>query len=216
MRRLGLAVAAIIGVLAGSFCVYAYVMRRQAESLVRNAYELSLSESNPTLADIQRRYGQQLHLEECNPQFGCTYTVSVSNRALASLHIFRYAKMSASFSVLNGVVVENMVDYFVTDGTEFSVTAHVQIDFWNGDTSFSVHPWGASAPLNTNGLVMIGYASSPAEKRNVLSFDTACMARIRGCTTVAELLPTVWQQTPNQLIRCRIANVTGDVKRSAD
>ena len=104
---------------------------------------------------------------------------------------FHYAEMSSSFSVYDGIVGHNivghnLVDYMVTDGKKFNVTTHVQINYWNGDNSFDVDPWGNAAPANTNGLVMIGYASSPEDKRRVLSFDTRCMARMRGCNTVAE------------------------------
>lgn len=215
MRKLGLAVA-VLSVLLGAFYIYTYSLRKQAESLVRNVYELSFSQSNPTLADLQRRFGRQLHLDGCYGKFGCIYVASVSNRPLAVLHIFHYAEMSSSFSVYDGIVGHNivghnLVDYMVTDGKKFNVTTHVQINYWNGDNSFDVDPWGNAAPANTNGLVMIGYASSPEDKRRVLSFDTRCMARMRGCNTVAELLPTVWQQTANHAIRCRIPNHDGTV-----
>jgi len=212
MRKLGLAVAVLFALVASACIYYTHSIRRNAESLRQNAYELSLSTSNPTFAEIQRRFGHQLHLLGCDPKFGCAYEVAVSNRPIAALRIFRYAKLTGTFTVLNGVVATNMMDYAVTDGRHFNTTVHVQIDYWNRSDLFSVDPWGKSAPFDTNGLVMIGYASSPNEKRSVLSFNLSCMARPSGCDTVAELLPTVWQRSSNHVISCRLPNHEGTIR----
>jgi hypothetical protein len=214
MRKL-IWIVVIATVVAASVWIYAYALRRQAESMVRNAYELSLSKSNPTLADLQQRYGRRLQLDGCDPD-GCSYSVTLSNRPLAALHIFRHTRLTSSFGVRNGLVDYNTNSYMVTDGNHFNVTAHVHVDYCKNCDSFSIHPWSNSARSDTNGIVEIGSASSSDEKRRVFSLNTNCVTRMRGCSTVAELLPTVWQQTTDDAIRCRIANHEGFVRLPSD
>lgn len=211
MRRLWFTVL-VACILVASVSMYAHLLRRQADTLVRNTYELSLSTSKPTLTELQHRYGRQLHLDGCDPNLGCSYTVTFSNRRLAALHIFRFAEITSSFGVRDGAVLDNMISYRVTDGTHFDVTAHVQIEYCNGCDNLSVDPWTGAAPSSSNGIVEIGSASSQEWKRKLLSFDTSCVARLRGCRTLAELLPTVWQQTASRTIGCRLPSHEGFVR----
>jgi hypothetical protein len=50
-----------------------------------------------------------------------SYTVTFSNRRLAALHILRFAELTSSFGMRDGVVLDNMISYRVTDGARFDV-----------------------------------------------------------------------------------------------
>lgn len=214
MRPLRLIVIAVLS-LAGAIAtllLYSHLLRRRAETLLRNSYELSNQAGNTvTVGVLQQRFGSQLkQLYGCAAsQSECGYEVVVSNRLLAATHLARYAEMKSQFDLRDGVVIQNMVDYStnVPDGS--SIVTHVQIDFCKTCDSFSLHPWEAS-PTTTNGLVEIGSASSIEKKHHVLSLDVRCMTKRGGCSTVAELLPTVWQYRDGRII-CRIPNHEGFV-----
>jgi hypothetical protein len=159
---------------------------------------------------LQQRFGPQLkQLGNCAQVSNCGYEVAMSNRLLAATHLVPYTEMKSVFDVQDGVVLGNMVDYTTTVHDRQSIVMHVAIDFCKTCDSFSLHPWNPS-PLDTNGLVEIGSASSADKKRYVLSLDVHCMTKRGGCSTVAELLPTVWENR-NGTIMCRIPNHEGFV-----
>jgi hypothetical protein len=77
---------------------------------------------------------------------------------------------------------------------------------------FDLHPWEESSPADTNGIVGVSPESLKAHEETVLGFDTSCLTSHLGCTSVAELLPTVWEQGKDGTIRCRIKNHEGFVE----
>jgi len=159
---------------------------------------------------LQQRFGSQLkQIGNCAPRSECGYEVVVSNRPFAVTHLVPYTEMKSVFDVRDGVVSSNMVDYTTTVHDRQSIVTHVAIDYCKTCDSFSLHPWEAS-PLGTNGLVVVGSASSAEKRRYVLSLDTRCMTKRAGCSTVAELLPTVWE-VRNGTIMCRVPNHEGFV-----
>ncbi|HWY57048.1 MAG TPA: hypothetical protein VNZ03_21455 [Terriglobales bacterium] len=215
-RWLAIAVAAI-GVLAfGSLFLYAHHVNKRAELMVRTAYELSEQKQIPTIADIRERFGKQLkQLDGCTAS-ECGYVVVLSNRALAALPTIPFTELKSYFWVRDGLVLEAMVDYTTTVNHRYSVVSHVQIDFCKGCQTFAIHPWNESSPLDTNGLVEIGREASAQNRRTVLSLNTRCLTKLGGCDSVADLLPTVWQQTADKRIACRIQNDKGFVENPAN
>lgn len=195
--------------------VYAHRLNKRAERVLHNVYELSQQRPNPSLADVQQRFGNELKQDACSDS-ECAYSVLLSNRVLAKARLSPYAEIKAYFSVKNGLVTGTMVDYTAMVGRRHSVVSHVQIDFCTGCQMFAIDPWGNSSPLDTNGLVEIGEEASDQNIRMVLSFETRCMTKFVGCESVADLLPTVWQRTPNKAIACRIQNDRGSVVKPAN
>jgi hypothetical protein len=200
-----------MGVVA--FCslfLYAYLVNERAQLMLRTVYELSEQQQIPTLADIRKRFGNQLkRLDGCTAS-ECGYTVVLSNRPLAALHTIPYTELKSYFWVRDGLVWGTMVDYATMVNHRYTVV-HVQIDFCTGCQTFAIHPWGQSSPLDTNGLVGIGKESSAQNRHTVLSLNTRCLTQLGGCDSVADLLPTVWRQTENKRIACRIPNDRGFV-----
>ena len=192
------------------------VPNERAETMVRTAYELSDQKQIRVLADLRNRFGKRLKQFDGCPPSECAYTVVLSNRVLAALHIVPYTEMKSYFSVRDGVVLGNMVDYTTTINNRYNVVSHVQIDFCKGCQTFAIHPWDQSSPLDTNGLVEIGSEASAQNRRTVLSLNTRCLTKVGGCDSIADLLPTVWQQTASKRIACKIRNDQGFIEKPAN
>jgi len=184
--------------------------------MVQAAYKLSDQKQIPTLAEIQKPFGKRLkRLNGCPPN-ECSYTVGLSNRILADLHIASYTEIELYFWVKNGVVLQNTVNYTTKVNHQYNIVSHVQVDFCKGCQTFATHPWGDSSPLDTNGLVEIGNEASSQNRRAVLALNFPCLTRLSGCDSIADLLPTVWQKTANNQIACKIANDRGFVEKPAN
>lgn len=145
----------------------------------------------------------------------CAYEVVITNRVLALSRLVPYTELRSQFWLQNGAVYENMLDYMTIVHHRNHVVAHASIGF-SEDAYFAVHPWDASAPLDTNGLAHISAVLSNAKKQTVLALNTGCLTRIGGCTTIADLLPSVWQRTAHDQIKCVVPNHEGWVIAPAD
>lgn len=195
----------------GSFVSYRHFLNKRAQGIVRAAYELS-QKQNATLSDLKERFGRHLRVQECRGS-DCVYGVVVSNRVFEVLHLAPYTKMESQFWVRDGVVLMNALTYTTMVNRRNSIVSHVQVDFCKDCTSFSIHPWDATSPLDTNGIVEIGSKVSAQSRRTVLSLNSDCLTKLNGCQTVADLLPTVWKQTVDRKIACVIHNDRGFVQK---
>jgi hypothetical protein len=211
-RFLAIAVGLTTLVACGSLFRYYHILNEQAQIILTASYELSDKNQQPTVADLQKHFGSQLQLDGCNSS-SCTYSVFVSNRVLAALHVTPYTQMESYFVTRDGVVLANMVNYTTRVNHHHSVVSHVQIDFCNSCQAFAIHPWDASSSLDTNGIVEIGSEVPARNRRTVLSLNTRCLTKIGGCQNIADLLPTVWKQTSDKKIACIIQNDRGSVMR---
>ena len=212
-RRLILSVVAVLlaGLLFFGLCVHR--LRSRAESIIHNAYELSEQSQPPTLGQLRDRYGDRLRLDGC-ADLACGYTVALSNRFLASLHLVPYTELQSHFWLRNGVLSENMLDYSTLVGHRYTVVAHVQTDFCESCRAFAIDPWTGSSPPNSNGMVEIGIKTVASSRRAVFALNTNCLTQ-GGCVSVADLLPTVWAKTADEKIACRIPTDKGWVQRPA-
>jgi hypothetical protein len=206
--------AAVLLLVAVAACaLYAHLLKTRTESLINSAYELSNRPANAhglPFTIVRARYGKELkQLPGCTAS-DCGYEVVLTNRVFSFLHVLPYTELRSYFWVRNGAVIENMLDYTTAINRRSTVVAHATIQYCSDCTTFYLHPWSDSSPLDTNGFVSIGSASASPEKRRVLSLNPACMTRLRGCASLAELLPTVWEWT-GDAIRCRIPNNEGMV-----
>jgi len=216
IRRLTIALAAIGAVAFGSLFLYVHFLNERAKMMVQTAYELSDQKQIPTLADIREHFGNELkQLDGCTAS-ECGYTVVLSNRVLAVLHIIPYTEMKSYFWVRDGLVLETMMDYTTTVNHRYNIVSHVQIDFCMGCKTFAIHPWDESSPLDTNGLVAVGNEASAQNRRTVISLNIRCLTKLGGCANVADLLPSVWQKTATKRIACRIQNDKGFVEKPAN
>jgi hypothetical protein len=213
IRRLVVVVTLPALLVGGSAFWYLHLLTKRARFIAETAYELAQAKQTPTVTDIRQRFGNVLPDECVGAE--CSYTVTVSNRLLALLHIVPYTELQSYFWTRDGVILENMLNYTTTVNRGHRIVSHVQIDFCNC-RDISVHPWDKASPLDTNGLVQIGNSSSPQSLSTVLSLDANCFTKYNGCRSVADLLPTVWKQTPEMKIACLLENDKGWVEKPTD
>jgi hypothetical protein len=203
--------AVCLGVAVGFIPVYSTILQWKAESLIRNVSTLYQSPGKaPAISTVQALYKGELTQKGCTPDY-CVYEVVVSNRILAALHWAPYTELRSEFWVQNGVVVTNALDYTSSANQLHSIVSHVYIQDGEGP-EFDLDPWEESTPIDTNGIVGVRPESLRAHEQTVLGFDTRCLTSHRGCTTVAELLPTVWEMRKVGGIRCRLKNHEGWVE----
>jgi hypothetical protein len=214
MKRLSIVIGAVAMLAIVAFFLYSRFLRARSEGLLQSAYEFSQQRPNPTVRDLRQRFRSRLKQVEGCPPTECAYTVTISNKVLAALHLAPYTEISSYFHVKNGVVLGDMVNY-TTVSHGHSIVAHVQVDICSECQGFAIHPWSESTPLDTNGLVEIGSQSPPQSIRTVLLLNTACLTGFGGCKTVADLLPGVWKRTPDGAIACTIVNDRGMVQTTA-
>jgi len=186
--------------------IYLYRVKRNADSVVRIAYGLTLNGYPPTIQELRQRFGSALRQNDpCAPD-GCDYDLFVSNRVLAAIGLIPYATLRSSFWVKNGVVDASGLEFWSRGGAFYYTIVH----YCEHCDSFEINPWRASSPLGT-GSVEIGYAASTANKSKAIALDTGCLTRLRGCSNIAELVPNLWRQTSATTISCRIPNHEGTV-----
>ncbi len=210
-----LTIGAIVVVIACvfGFALYIRSLSDRADFIIRTAYELSEQEQAPTVAQLRERYGNRLKLDGCAGS-DCAYTVTLSNRYLAALHLAPHTEITSHFWVRDNTVLSNMLDFTTLVEHRDRVVAHVQTDFCDTCQTFTIDPWTESSPLNTNGLVEIGNKTPASSRRTALSLNSHCLAG-GDCVTVADLLPTVWRKTADSRIACTIQTDKGWVEKPA-
>ena len=201
------AVAVILAVL--SLSLYGYWISGRARLMLRTAQEFSAQKAPPSVDEIRQRFGARLQLDYCGAH-SCSYKVTVSNRVLAILGLTPYTHLQSNFLVRNGLIEENLMDYTATVRDRVTVTAHAGVRFDQGCV-FALDPWEDSSPTNSNGLADIAQACPGAEKSAVLNLNVSCLTKLGGCSTIADLLPTMWEQSRDGTIRCRIPSCEGFV-----
>jgi len=208
--RLLCRLAVVSGILVllslGALGVYLRQLKRSADEVVRVSFELSQRENLPTLDEIRRQFGAQLKQPDPCIASGCGYEVMLSNRVLAEIHLAPYTALRSSFWAKDGVLESNSLEFWTAGSQRRMVGMTVLTKYCDQCDSFSVIPCEDSMELGTSGSVEIGYRSAIRNKRTALALDTACLTKLRGCDTIADLHPTVWQRTPVRTIRCRVSN----------
>lgn len=214
MPRMRWVVLAFIcaGVAVSFIPVYSIVLRKKAESLIRNASIVSqhLGQTT-TVGTVQAIYrGSLTQKPDCTPAY-CGYEVVESNRVLAALHWAPYSELRSEIWFRDGILSASILHFTSTGNPRHSIVAHVYIQEGTG-REFDLHPWEESSPADTNGIVDVRPESLKAHERTVLGFDTRCLSSHHGCMSVAELLPTVWEQRKDGRIRCRLKNHEGFIE----
>jgi hypothetical protein len=212
--RLIVAVMILLVLTGCALSVASIVLRRQAEAIVRAVQELSAQPHAATIADAKQLLGSRIKLTRCVSASDCEYEVVVSNRVLAWFRLVPYSEIRTYFWTRDGVVVGSMTDFTVNPHRRRAIVTHVQIDYCDECQSFSIHPWGHSSELGTNGLVEIGNQASAKNKQTALSLRTDCLIKLGGCDTIADLLPTVWNVEGGR-IACTVQNDRGLVVKPA-
>ena len=210
--RLVVLAAICVGVVVSLIPAYVLLLRMRAESLIRNASIVSqhLGETS-ALAGIQTLYrGRLTQGPYCTPAF-CSYELVESNRVLAALRWAPYAEIRSEFWFRDGMFSATILHFTSSANPNHSIVSHVYIQEGKG-LEFDLDPWEESSPADTNGIVSVRPESLKAHQQTVLGFNTGCLTSHRGCMSVAELLPTVWEQRKDGRIRCRLESHEGFIE----
>jgi hypothetical protein len=211
MRWIALAVICA-GVAISFIPVYSIVLRKRTESLIRNASIVSRHLGQTiTVGAVQAIYkGNLTEKPDCTPAY-CGYEVVESNRVLTALHWAPYSELRSEIWFQDGILSASILHFTSTANPRHSIVAHVYIQAGTG-REFDLHPWEESSPADTNGIVTVRPESLKDHEPTVLGFDTRCLVSHHGCMSVAELLPTVWEQRKDGRIRCRLKNHEGFIE----
>ena len=186
---------------AVALVIYSKRLKHSAEKVVRVSYELSQRESPPTLEDLRQRLGTQLRQSAACTDSGCEYEVRLSNRLLSKLRLAPYTALRSSFWVRDNVLEENVLEEW-TVSRRGGVVAYVDAKYCEECNDFGIVPCvGATASVRS-GSVRIGSRSRFVDKQTAFGFNTECFSGLRGCASVAELLPTIWGTTSEGTIQC--------------
>jgi hypothetical protein len=198
-----------MGVLVSSIPVYSIWLQMRAKALIRNASVLYQYPGNaPTITTVQALYkGRLIQKQGCTPAY-CGYEVIVSNGTLTALHWSSYSELRSEIWFQNGILKTTILDYTSSANPHHSIVSHVYIQDGPG-AEFDLDPWEKSSPADTNGIVTVSPQSLRTHEQTVLGFDIGCFTSHRGCISVAEMLPTVWEQVRDGSIRCRLPNHKG-------
>jgi hypothetical protein len=210
MRWFGITVACIV--IAGLYIpVCMLLLENRARTVVRTAAAL-YDTPNKTISfgEAQKLYkGRLKQMPSCTAA-SCGYELELNNRLLSAIHWTPFSELRAEVWVENGVVATQVLDFTSSANELHSVVSHVYIQGRNGDgPEFLVDPWEQSSAHDTNGILSISPDSLRSHRQMILGFDFACLTRRRGCATVADLLPTVWERRSDGKIECRLQNHKG-------
>jgi hypothetical protein len=204
--------AICVGVTVSFIPVYSIVLRKNAESLIRNASIVSqhLGQTT-TVGTVQAIYdGKLTQMPDCTPAY-CAYEMVESNQVLAALDLAPYSEIRSEIWFRDGILSASILHFLSNANPRHSIVAHVYIQEGTG-LEFDLHPWEESSPSDTNGIVAVRPESLKVHEQTVLGFDTECLTSRHGCLSVAELLPTVWEQKKDGSIRCRLKNHEGFIE----
>jgi len=181
--------------------IYSKNLKYNADKVVRVSYELSQRESPPTLQDLQQRLGNQLRQSAACTDSGCGYEVTLSNRLLSKLHLAPYIALRSSSWVRGNVLEENVVEVF-TVNRHGGMVAYVDAKYCEECNGLDIVPGVGATGSVRSGSVRIGSRSRSVDKQTAFGFNTECFDTLRGCTSVAELLPTIWRTTSTGTLQC--------------
>jgi hypothetical protein len=204
--------AICVGFVVSFIPVYSIVLRMRAKSLIRKASIVSqYLGQKAAFSTVQEIYnGQLTQMPDCTPT-DCGYEVVESNGVLADLHWAPYSELRSEVWFRDGILSSTILDFTSSANPHHSIVSHVYIEEGNR-LEFDLDPWEESSPDDTNGIVDVSPESLKAHMQTVLGFDTKCLTNHRGCMSVAELLPTVWEQRKDGKIRCRLGNHEGFIE----
>ena len=197
-----------------AWLTYGYYLRREARAVMDDVRVLTLAPDRTAAFEVLRgKYGKRLTpVEGCAADI-CSYEVRVSNHPLAAVFRVPYAELSARFDLKGKSVILVMVEYRSAQSSGESPIVHVQTDLCTDSCGyFYVHPWTQSSTAEQwNGIVQMGFATAPELRQAAFSLNPNCLTNVRGCTDIAQLLPSVWQPSESR-VRCVVANREGEAR----
>lgn len=208
-------IAATCSVVAGLYVpVCAFLVQSRARTIIDNAAALYETTAKArSLDEVQRLYsGRLMQMPNCTPAY-CGYQLELNNRLLSAIHWTPFSELRTQVWVENGVITTEILDFTSSANERHSVVSHVYIQGQNGDgPEFLIDRWEQSSPRDTNGILTVAPDSLRSHQKVILGFDVSCLTKRGGCATIADLLPTVWEQRTDGGIKCRVQNYKGFIE----
>jgi hypothetical protein len=201
-RRLAAIGASLALLILCGLSVYSYWLRKTADRVVRFSYELSQQGHRPKVGDVRQRFGSLLTQPDPCVAAGCGYEIMLSNIVLARLHLASYAALRSYFWAEGDMLETNELIFWSMGSKRHMVVTSVDTKYCKGCERFTVIPCGDADEGIASGSVEAEYLSTDARNGSAFGLDTACLTRLRGCDSVADLLPTVWQAQRAGAVRC--------------
>jgi len=217
-RKRWLALWAVVGVLLAvtGVSAFRFKLKRDAEHALRVSSDFSLQPHAPTVRQLRERFGRALRQTDPCTVDGCEFELFLSNSALAKIHLLPYTVVRSTFWVKNnGVVESNTLEIWTVIENGNMRLSYILVKYCDRCDSFIVNPYEASSYLGVTGSVEIGSAAPRDKKLTAVALNTDCLTRWHGCTSIADLMPRIWEETPARTIRCRLANHDGFVDAPA-
>lgn len=207
MKKLRIAIIAATCCLVAGLCffeAYSLSVRHRANRLILISREFSQRGKPPTLGEIRSAFGSDLQqLGPCTYD-GCGYEANLSNRLLHALHLAPFTELRTQFWEEKGVMQSNSIYFYAMPHG----ASDVLVKYCKACDSPNVSPYADSAKFFT-GYVEIDLSAPDVAREKAFGMNTSCLSKLGGCNSVAELLPTVWQQTPQGTIICVVPNRDG-------
>jgi len=193
---------------------YGFYLRYQVRSVLDDVRTLSVaSDHTAAFEALRHKYGNRLKSMEGCSEAICSYDLSVSNHAMSAAFRVPYTELNARFDLRGRSVVTVMVEYRSAQSVSDSPVVHVQIDFCPASCGhFFVHPWTRSGTAERwNGIVEMGFATAEELREAALALNPRCLTNMRGCSDIAQLLPSVWESSGTG-VRCLVPNLEGQAR----
>src|SRR5215472_8985919 len=127
MPRMRWVILAVIcaGVAVSFIPVYSIVLRKKAESLIRNTSMVSEHlGQRTTVGTVQAIYKRNLTQEpDCTPAF-CGYEVVESNGVLSALYWAPYSELRSEIWFRDGILIASILHFTSTANPVHSIVAH--------------------------------------------------------------------------------------------
>ena len=185
-----------------SAVTYSNRLERRSEKVVRISSELSQGKFRPTLDELRKQFGTALKQSAACTVSGCGYEITLSNRVLSELRLVPYTALRSAFWVRDNLVEENDLILWTVSRRGQMVVAYVDAKYCDGCDNFDVGPCTGTTASIAVGWVRIGSGSALLNKRTAFGFNAECFNTLRGCASIAELLPTVWHADSSGTLRC--------------
>jgi hypothetical protein len=181
--------------------IYSTWLDHKAAKTIRLSYELVQREPSPTLDDLRRHFGGDLQQSATCSSAGCGYEITLSNRILAQVHLAPYSALRSAFWVKDGVLEENTLEVWTRASRERMIVAYADAKYCEQCAEFDVVPCEGPKSEIASGSVRVGSRSTPIQERNAFGFNAKCLTTPKGCGSIAELLPTIWDETKEGMMQ---------------
>jgi|SRR5215469_2791733 len=189
---LPLLIAGGVGVLLSVWLVaYAGHIRSSALALTESATRIrSTEDAEREIAYWRSRAGEHFWQESDHPGGDHNYDAQIENLLISRLRIVEPTEVTVGVTMRGGKL--RCITLVMTTGRKPSTTSSVWIQEWfdvGGAGFIRVNekgkPWRAIVDLTSD--------LPDAQRQKAFALNTRCFVQLGGCSSAAEILPTVWQ-----------------------